>query len=237
MYATTEFVVPRSMPIRKREGTDDLPPGLFANVQLKLPALLAVARYAPDLEGAEFGDPSLDPHGNNRSLLAIQFERDLKRAQFLDVGAPILQQAADMILLTDAGTQETKLGWFTDHEAKLSGGNRACGALLHAKRDDAERLERSFHAGHCRHGAFNSDVVGTRGATADTNAATATRLPVIGRAARNGVLQVGSFEDLFPPERVESFLSQPAVQHIDHTIAQHRRFHYSAIEQIGRAHV
>src|SRR6202162_4352025 len=102
-----------------------------------------------------------------------------------------------MILLTDTGTQETKLGWFADDEAKLSVGNRSFAALLHPKWNHAERLERSRHAGHRWHGAFNSDVVSTRGATAYTHAATATRLTIIGRAARNGVLQVGSFEDLF----------------------------------------
>ena len=64
----------------------------------------AVAGYAPDLEGAEFGDASLEPHGYNRSLLAIQFERDLQRAEFLDIVAPIFQQAADLVLLADAGT-------------------------------------------------------------------------------------------------------------------------------------
>ena len=58
-----------------------------------------------------------------------------------------------------------------------------------------------------------------------------TRLSVIGGAARNGVLQVGSFQDLLCPERVQSFLSQPAVQDLDHPVPQHGRFHHSAIEQ------
>ena len=65
---------------------------------------MAVAGYAPDFEGAEFGDASLEPHRYNRSLLAIQFERDLQRAEFLDISTPIFQQAADLVLLTDAGT-------------------------------------------------------------------------------------------------------------------------------------
>src|ERR1700733_2371880 len=136
-----------------------------------------------------------------------------------------------MILLTGSGTQETKLGWFTDDEAKLSAGNRSFGALLHPKRNDAKRLERSLHAGHRRHGAFNSDIVGARGATANTHAATATRLSIIGRASRDGVLQVWSFEDLLRPESVESFLSQPVVQYLDHAVAQHGRLHHSPVEQ------
>ena len=81
-----------------------LPLGLFANIQLKLPAVRAVAGYAPDLERTEFGDASLEPHRYNRSLLAIQSERDLQRAEFLDIGSPIFQQAADLVLFTDAGT-------------------------------------------------------------------------------------------------------------------------------------
>src|ERR1700726_1341534 len=116
-----------SYPDRCRRGNEKAPttspPGLFANVQLKIPAVEAVAGYAADLESAEFGDASLEPYRYNCSLLAIQFERHLQRAEFLEIGTPIFQQAADLILLTDAGTQETKLGWFTDDEAKLPVGN------------------------------------------------------------------------------------------------------------------
>src|SRR5262249_38868210 len=104
-------------------------------------------------------------------------------------------------------------------------------ALLHSKGNDTKRLEWSFHAGHCWHGAFNSDVICARGTTADTHAATSPRLPVIGRAARNSVLQVGSFQDLLLPERLKSLLSQPTVQPFDPAVAQPRRFHHSAIEQ------
>src|SRR5277367_4194088 len=181
------------------------PPGLFANVQLKLPAVRAVAGHAPDLEGAELSNTGFEPHRHNRSLLAIHFERDLQRAEFLDIGAPVFQQAADVVLLTNAGTQEAKFGWFADDETKLSARNLCLGALLHAKGNDTERLERGFHAGHCRHGAFDSDVIRARGAAADTYAATATRLSIIGRAARNRVLQVGSFQDLLCPKHIESF--------------------------------
>src|SRR5271154_5251498 len=207
MYATTEFVVPRSTPIRNEKAPAILPSRPFANIQLQLPAVRSVTRYAPDLERAEFGYASLEPHRDNGSLLAIQFKRDLQRTELLDIGAPIFQQAADLVLFADTGIQETKLGWLTDDEAKLSAGNRGLGAFLHAKGNDAERLERSFHAGHCRHGAFNSDVVRARGATADTHAAPAPRLPVIGSTARNGVFQVGSFQDLQWPERVQTFFS------------------------------
>src|SRR5580700_8909612 len=78
------------------------PPSLFADVQLKLPALRAVAGYAPDLESTQFGEASLEPHRYDRSQLAIQFERDLQRAEFLDIGTPIVQQGADLVLLADA---------------------------------------------------------------------------------------------------------------------------------------
>src|SRR5208283_252779 len=124
--------------------------GLFANIQLELPAL-AVAGYAPDFEGAEFGDASLQPHRYNLSQLAIEFESDLQGAAFLDIVTPVFEQAANLVLLTDAGTQETKLGGFANHKSKLSVGNLGFRALLHAKGNDTERLERGFHAGHCWH--------------------------------------------------------------------------------------
>src|SRR5271155_950363 len=155
------------------------PPGLFADVQLKLPALLAVTGYAPDLERADFSNSRLEPYRDNRSVLPIQCKRDFQRPEFLEFVTPIFQQAADLVLLANAGSQETKLGWFAYHQAKLSVGNRGLRAFLHAKRNDAERFERSFHAGNCRHGAFDSDVVRTRSAAANTHAAPAPSFPII----------------------------------------------------------
>src|SRR5260221_7690787 len=136
---------------------NDSPLGFFANIQLELPAV-AVAGHAPDFEGTEFSDASLEPHRHNVSHLAIEFQGDVQRAAFLDIVTPVFQKAADLVLLTYAGTQETKLGWFADHQSKLSIGYRGFRALLHSKGNDTERLEWSFHARHCWHGAFNSDV-------------------------------------------------------------------------------
>src|SRR5271163_2257150 len=89
-----------SCPDRCRSDNGKAPristPGLFADVQLKLPALLAVTGYTPDLERAEFGNARLEPHRYNRSLLTIQFKRDLQRAELLYVVTPVFQQAADL---------------------------------------------------------------------------------------------------------------------------------------------
>ena len=51
--------------------------------------MLGVAGDAPDLKCSKFGHPSFEPHGYNGTLLAIEIERDLQRAQFLDLASPI----------------------------------------------------------------------------------------------------------------------------------------------------
>src|SRR5271170_4425795 len=210
------------------------PPGLFADVQLKLPALLAVTGYAPDLERADFCNSRLEPDRDNRSMLPIQCKRDFQRPEFLEIVTPIFQQAANLVLLTNGGSQETKLGWFAYHQAKLSVGNRRLRAFLHPKRNDAERLERSFHAGNRRHGAFNSDVVRTRNAAANTHAAPESSFPIIGSTARNGMFQIRGFEDLLFAEQIQPLFSYPTVQHFNHTVTQHPGLHHSAVEQYVR---
>jgi len=76
---------------------------LAAELELELPAL-AVAGHAPDFEGTEFSDASLEPHRHNVSHLAIEFQSDVQRAAFLDIVTPVFQKAADLVLLTYAGT-------------------------------------------------------------------------------------------------------------------------------------
>ena len=51
-----------------------------------------IAGDAPDLKRTEFGHSSFEPHGYNSALLAIEVERDLQRAQFLDVASPVFQR-------------------------------------------------------------------------------------------------------------------------------------------------
>src|SRR5207247_137035 len=67
------------------------------------------------------------------------------------------------------------------------------------------------------------------------SAPTVTSRRLIARATGNGLLQVGSFQDLHLPVRLKSLLSQPAVHPFHYAVAQHRRIPHSAAEQDMRA--
>src|SRR6266568_4574643 len=174
-----------------------LPPGRFANVELKFPSLRAVARYTPDFQRAEFVDASLKPHGHNRALLAIHIEGDLHGTEFLNLASPIIQQGAGVILFADGGAEESKLHRFTNDETELTVRNGGFRPFLHAEGDDAECFERSFHAGDRGHRALNSNVITAGSTTANAYTVTSTRFAVIGCPSRYRVLQVGCFQYLF----------------------------------------
>src|SRR5215217_7601841 len=70
------------------------------DVQLELPAI-PVPRHTPQLERADFGDPAFERHRHAHVVLAGQIERDLQRAELLEVVAPILDEIAHRIFLPD----------------------------------------------------------------------------------------------------------------------------------------
>src|SRR5579862_8374690 len=112
-------------------------PGLFTNVQLKLPAIGSITRDAPNLKGADFGDSSLDSHRHHCTLLAVEHKRNFQRTEFLQIVSPILEQAAEQVLLANTGTQESKLGGFADNKTKFAVCNRRLATFFHAKRNHA----------------------------------------------------------------------------------------------------
>ena len=65
----------------------------FADVQLQLPAFVAVPLVAPELERADFGDAALERHRREVGGLAPAarpVERHLERTELLEVVAPVL---------------------------------------------------------------------------------------------------------------------------------------------------
>src|SRR6266568_8971702 len=208
-----------------------LPPGRFANVEFELPTLRVVSRYTPDFQRAELVNASLEPYGHNPPLLAIHVERHFHGTEFLNLAFPVFQQGTGVILFADAGTEESKFNGLTNDKTKLAVRNRGFGAFLHAKGNDAKCFEWSFHTRDSGHGALDSNVVTAGGATADAYAVTSTCFAVVSCTARYSVLQVRCFQYLFCPKRIISLLLQPAVQHLNHAVAQHGCFHHAAVEQ------
>src|SRR3954468_8145838 len=104
-------------------------PVLFPYVQLELPPIRPLARNAPDFERPQFRDATFDPDRHDHPPLAVHIERDLKRAEFLEICSQILQEISHVVLLADGGTQESKFGWFADDQPKFPVGNRGIGSL------------------------------------------------------------------------------------------------------------
>src|SRR5215207_2172926 len=225
------------MPMRKRleasmtSAARPLTLVLLPDVELELPALRAVARDAPDFERADLRHARLKADGQHRVLLAFELERDLERAQLLYLVAPVLDEAADLVGLAHRRAEEAELGGLADHEAELAPGDGGLRPLLHAERHDAQRLERGGQPRHGRHGALDADVVGARRAAADADAAAALGTAVVGRAARDGVVEVGRFQHAALAERLEAFGLEPRVEHLDDARAQHAGLHHAAVEE------
>jgi len=56
--ATAQLVVPRSMPTRNTES--EILSSHFSDIQFQLPPLVAIPLFAPELEGADFGDAAFE---------------------------------------------------------------------------------------------------------------------------------------------------------------------------------
>src|ERR1017187_5295087 len=152
---------------------------LLADVQLQLPAIGIIARDTPEFQRADFGDTRFQSDRQHASLLAFEVERHFQRAEFLDVGGPVLQEIADVVLLADGGTQEAELSGLADNQAEFAAGHERFAASFHAEGHDTKRLERGFHSGDSGHRAFDSHVIGTRGAAANANTLSAAGASVI----------------------------------------------------------
>src|SRR5262245_49044466 len=92
--APAELVVPRSRPIGNRVGSISRGSPL-ADVQLQLPAIVAVFRVAPELERSNLSDPALERHGDDPIVcrggqVRVGLQRHLERTELFEVVAPVL---------------------------------------------------------------------------------------------------------------------------------------------------
>src|SRR5262249_28407713 len=119
------------------------------DVELELPALLAVARDAPERERADLGDLRLQADRNGAALLAGAGERGLERRELLELAlAPGLDHGARTVAPAHGRAEEPELGRLADDQSELRTRQLHLAALLHAERRDAEGLHRRRHAGN-----------------------------------------------------------------------------------------
>src|SRR5581483_598158 len=225
--AQAEFVVPRSMPIRKgdacctgggfpmcqvamniRAARNDSLHGVAAgllslpDVELELPLPPAVAFSAPELERADLGHAAFERHGDHGSFLAVDGQRHLERPELLELVAPVLDQRAGCIALADRGAQEPELGRPSDREAEFAAGDRCARPFFHSEGDDAEGFQGGGEAGHGRQRALDADVVAARRAALDPPAAAGRARPAVrGGAAGDRVIEIRGVEDVRRVER------------------------------------
>src|SRR5262245_38090450 len=112
---------------------------LLPNIEFQLPSLLPVARHAPQFERADLGDATLQSNRQHRLFLPVDFERHFERAQFLNfIGAPVFDQAADLILFAYGRAQEAELRGLADDQAEFAIRNFGLSAFFHSEWNDAE---------------------------------------------------------------------------------------------------
>src|SRR4029450_3650971 len=107
--------------------------------------------------------------------------------EFLEVVAEAFDHGADGIILADGRAEEAKLGGFTRTNARLLIWDDGSGPLLHSKGRDRECLEWIRESGNGGHGCFDTNVIGSRHATADAPSPAPSRQAVVGGAARHSV--------------------------------------------------
>src|SRR5262245_8399013 len=130
----------------------------FADVELELPALLAVAAEAPDFERADLGHLAVQVDRHGAAFLAGAFQGRHQRRELFDLIFPFFDEQADGVAATRGRAEKTEGGLFADDEAELLARHVGLGAFFHAEGDDAKRLDGRGGAGDGGQRGLDADV-------------------------------------------------------------------------------
>ena len=175
--ATAQLVVPRSMPTRNAESGMLKPRAFgFPDVQLQLPAPVAVRARAPQLERADLGDAALERHRRQVGRVACS-----SLPVSVTSSGPSSSRSSPQSSMSAPGRSFLRIVELRKRNSAGSPTARPnsrpaiarARAFFHAERHDAERFERRREAGHGRQRALDADVVAARRAAADAHAAPA----------------------------------------------------------------
>src|SRR5207245_1904281 len=132
-----------------------------------------------------------------------------------------------LVLLANGGTKETKVRWLANHQPDRFARHFGLRALFHAERDNAKISEWPGRAGNRQPGCFDADIIRSRCAAANAHARALLGAAIIGRAPRNGEVEVQvAFEHLW---RVA--FREPRLQHFHQALAQRFGFQHTTIEK------
>src|SRR5437660_2805215 len=115
---------------------------LLADIELQLPALLAVSAQAPKFKRTDFGNLAVEMNGYGAAFTAGGFQSSGQRIQFLNLAFPFVNDCPHGITATDAGAQEAKFSRLAHDQAELLLRHVALGSFFHAKGNHTKRLER-----------------------------------------------------------------------------------------------
>src|SRR5579863_475520 len=201
IQASAELVVPRSMPTftwtprrakARRQGRSPGPTcrascDCLPDVEFQFPSP-PVARHAPQLQHAGFGDHRFERYRYQFGLVGGQLHLD--RREFLKIVAYVFDQYTRRVVLARRGTEKAELSRLVDNQPEFAIGNAHGSPFLHAELRHGQSLDRRGEARHRGHGGLDADVVGTRDTAANAHAFPLPRSAVVSRAARDGVQQI-----------------------------------------------
>ncbi len=112
------------------------------------------------------------------------------------------------------------------HQAEFFSLDEEFAPFFHALRNDAERFDRRFEARDGRHGSFQADVVGTRGARFDADTLAGRAIASVkGRAPGHREVRLKSFEF------ANRLTVIPKGEQIENTPADRGGVEYAAVEE------
>src|SRR5919199_5589509 len=134
------------------------------NVELELPSAVVTLGNTPELQGADFGDPALQPDRDDRAAVrAIGCRQTcFERGYLLDIATPVFHFFTHAILFAGRRGQEVKDGLIAHHQTELFFTDVGFRPFFHPERHDTQCIHRGRNAGNGRHGALDADVIAPR---------------------------------------------------------------------------
>src|SRR6266478_1989090 len=167
--ASTEFVVPRSIPIEKRALAivKSLPggPALFrADLAPDFPSAIGIRVLHPELKDSEFRDDRVDTNRHHLPRRDVVDCRDLdfEHAGVLKFTFGIRKYLSRRVAASHGGGEESELRWTAGNKTELASLDQQFRAFLHALREDAQRFRRRLVARNGEHRGLQADVIGPR---------------------------------------------------------------------------
>ncbi len=193
----------------------------MADVELELPAVVALLRDAEQLQGADGGGAGGEGDGDAPGAAALAAAEDGgERGEGEELVAADAEDVAGLVVGADGGGEQGEGDGLSEGELELGLGEVELVALFVVLGDDedgGDLLCRGLGGGGGGVG-LDGDVVGAGDAAADALAADVAEPAVVGGAHGDGELEGGVAEDLRLPGLSGAVV--PAVEDVDEAVAE-----------------